>query len=51
MQLDDCWDDAKLVPVYIYLRRGTRDHIPDSWIAAMSNMDTELVSRGYTLDG
>lgn len=49
IQLDDCWDDAKLVEVYAYLRRGTIQNVPNSWENALAEMDAELGLRGYQL--
>lgn len=50
MDLGDCWDDAELVPVYTYLRQGTRGNVPDTWQKAMSQFDAELLSRGYQIE-
>ena len=48
LPLGDIWSDANLVDVYIYiyLRQGSKEKVPNSWELAMMKLDRELGSRG-----
>lgn len=49
LDVKDTWVDAALVDVYIYIRRGTTNTVPNSWDTAMAALDSELVSLGYQI--
>lgn len=47
--MDDAWNDAELVDVYLYIRRGSRHAVPNSWEIAMNKLDEELKAAGLEL--
>ena len=49
LSLGDCWDDAKAVDAYSYLRAGTKEFVPPSWESAFQELDLELVKKGYKI--
>lgn len=49
LHVQDLWEDACLEEAYIYIRRGTKEHVPSSWETAMASLDSELASMGYQI--
>lgn len=49
MELSDVWDDACLVDVYTYIRKGSVEHVPECWKSELAKLDSELRERGYSL--
>lgn len=46
LDLGDIWPDADLFQVYAYLRRGSKQVVPNSWETTMMNLDGELGNLG-----
>ena len=42
MEVGDCWEDAAMPSLYMYLRKGQHLVIPDSWLEAIDAFDKEL---------
>ena len=45
MSLGDCWGDASIAEVYVYLRGGKYLTIPASWQNAIEAFDAELHAK------
>lgn len=47
LSIDDVWEDAGLLDVYRYARRGMREHIPGAWVDTLETLDSQLEALGH----